>query len=349
MRLKSIDFLRGIAILLVLPFHGLEEGLLNKMGWIGVDLFFVLSGFLVSSLIIREYQQNDKVNIKRFLIRRGLKIYPAFYFFIAVSILAKYIISKEFYPLEKIFSEIFYLQSYLPRIWGHTWSLAVEEHFYFSLALVSFLIIKKDWMGKKDFIISSLVGLLFFCFFMRFQLVMNSENESIGIFATHLRMDGIIVGILGAYLYYFTKFFQFFKKHLVKFTLLSFVLISPPFIFKGGSFYMNIIGLSSMNLGFGLIIYLALTKSFFNKILDFKIAKLSFDFIGFIGIHSYSIYLWHLLVFAILSRISSNLPFLLYMLTSIFIGIVLSLLIEKPFLRIRNKYFQSKKIKPLHL
>src|SRR5271168_36950 len=90
-RLRQLDVLRGVAILLVLGRHldsvptdapGAIQSAFDlwmRAGWIGVDLFFVLSGFLVSGLLFREYARYGDVRAGRFLLRRGLKIYPAFY------------------------------------------------------------------------------------------------------------------------------------------------------------------------------------------------------------------------------------------------------------------------------
>ena len=78
MRITSIDFLRGVAVLLVVFRHIMLEPILSNIGWVGVDLFFVLSGFLVSNLLFQEYKQTKTVKPIRFLIRRGFKIYPLF-------------------------------------------------------------------------------------------------------------------------------------------------------------------------------------------------------------------------------------------------------------------------------
>ena len=93
-RVLSLDILRFIACLLVIFRHmntpdqdRQMQHLLHRGGWIGVDLFFVLSGFLVSGLLFREVKLRGKIDVTRFLLRRGLKIYPAFYFFIATQIL----------------------------------------------------------------------------------------------------------------------------------------------------------------------------------------------------------------------------------------------------------------------
>ena len=85
-RIKQLDVLRGIAIVLVLGSHMPASDLWSQIGWVGVDLFFVLSGFLVSGLLFNEYKKHGQIRLGRFLIRRGFKIYPAFYFLILVTI-----------------------------------------------------------------------------------------------------------------------------------------------------------------------------------------------------------------------------------------------------------------------
>ncbi len=86
-RNPSLDVLRCIAILLVVGFHMDSVGyrLWSRAGWIGVDLFFVLSGFLVSGLLFTDYKTHGRIDWKRFLLRRGLKIWPSFYVFLGVT------------------------------------------------------------------------------------------------------------------------------------------------------------------------------------------------------------------------------------------------------------------------
>src|SRR5690349_1861898 len=88
-RLRSLDLLRAVAVLLVLLHHLAPPpgertrfvSLLSRVasrGWIGVDLFFVLSGFLVSGLLLREHRLHGSIRFGRFFLRRGFKIYPPF-------------------------------------------------------------------------------------------------------------------------------------------------------------------------------------------------------------------------------------------------------------------------------
>jgi len=138
-RLRELDFLRGIAIILVLIRHSSITQFLVNIGWIGVDLFFVLSGFLVSGLLFKEYKVYGELNIKRFLIRRGFKIYPLFYVAAIPYILIK--ISESTFSLPLLLGDLFFLQNYVSN-WGYLyaagWSLAVEEHFYLGIAGILF-------------------------------------------------------------------------------------------------------------------------------------------------------------------------------------------------------------------
>src|SRR5438876_4889931 len=104
MRVVQLDALRAIAVLLVLGHHmpacprdlnyplALFTEQWKQCGWAGVDLFFVLSGFLVSGLLFREYQKYGTIKLPRFLARRGLKIYPAFYVLLLTTI-AVYVVT----------------------------------------------------------------------------------------------------------------------------------------------------------------------------------------------------------------------------------------------------------------
>src|SRR5215212_8965764 len=158
-RSLPMDMLRGVAILLVLGRHyvvapenlGLVQPFAatwTTIGWSGVDLFFVVSGFLVSGLIFAEYRQRQRVDIRRFVIRRGFKIWPPYLAY--VGVLALWLAWQlRAGGLSAVWAElwpnVFHVQNYFhtPRL--HTWSLAVEEHFYLTAALVFFLV-----LGRRD-------------------------------------------------------------------------------------------------------------------------------------------------------------------------------------------------------
>jgi peptidoglycan/LPS O-acetylase OafA/YrhL len=138
-RLLSLDGLRAISITLVIlghlggtrNFNRLELGIGDNAQF-GVTVFFVISGFLITSLLIAEREANGSVSLKLFYLRRALRIFPASYLFLAVLFVLTlagliHLTGKD------LFYGITYLANYFPgRSWqiGHLWSLSVEEQFY---------------------------------------------------------------------------------------------------------------------------------------------------------------------------------------------------------------------------
>src|SRR4029077_18685201 len=137
-RLKELDFLRGIAIILVLLRHIPLFTFTHNIGWIGVDLFFVLSGFLVSGLLFKEYLKFGDIRPKLFLIRRGFKIYPLYYlFYIPYLVLIVREQGWSSVDVRGFLSDMTFTQNFINGwgwAYGASWSLAVEEHFYFGLS-----------------------------------------------------------------------------------------------------------------------------------------------------------------------------------------------------------------------
>ncbi len=350
MRNSHLDFIRGSAMMLVLLRHSNVSNRIIQIGWMSVDVFFVLSGFLISSLLIKEYKTTNAVDIRRFLFRRSFKIFPPFYFLIFASLLVNYFARDIVLPIKPILTEIFYLQSYLPGISYHTWSLAVEEHFYLLFTGFFKVSVIYNWIYHTKRNIIFLTGLLVLCFLMRFSYSFPHRNENFfGFTYSHLRSDGIIVGILLSYLVEFTSVLPKIKAHIKSLSILAFLLILPGFIFHGGSFFMNTIGLTTANLGFGILCALALVINPFRFTGNSKVLYYVYQPLCFIGIHSYSIYLWHLMVKDYLNLLNlDKYTFLsLYLILSLLIGIILSFLIERPFLILKERLTISKKLIPL--
>lgn len=134
-RLPSLDGLRTISIFLVIVSHASfyfgYTGIFN-IGDLGVRIFFVISGFLITGLLVREVDETNKINLLRFYFRRTLRIFPPYYFFLAVfaclAIFGKIKIAlAAFLPVFTYTSDYFF-----PGDWNfdHAWSLSVEEQFY---------------------------------------------------------------------------------------------------------------------------------------------------------------------------------------------------------------------------
>jgi peptidoglycan/LPS O-acetylase OafA/YrhL len=343
MRIKDLDFLRGLAILGVLFRHSAWDNRLARTGWIGVDLFFVLSGFLVSGLLFQEYKKYGKVRIGRFLIRRGFKIYPTFYIFLIVAFLFGTFISDAHFERNNLLSEVFFMQSYFPGCFIHTWSLAIEEHFYLLLSLFVWVAIQRGWIENRFLMIIVLSGSIVLVFLLRFQYVFARQSqEYIPIFYSHLRMDGLLLGVLISFLYYFQTWFrEFLQKYGLVLPFFALVFILPVFWLKPGGFFMNTLGLNMMHIGFGIFVALAATGKLFDTIARVKLLKHLFNSITYIGIYSYSIYVWHLFFTDLIEKVfHAKTGGYLYLIVAIAGGIILSLLIEQTFLKVRNKYFR---------
>jgi peptidoglycan/LPS O-acetylase OafA/YrhL len=173
-RLVQLDILRGIAVLLVIGRHssvpasqsGKFQPLVQywyDLGWTGVDLFFVLSGFLVGGLLFKEWRLRSSLDIKRFLIRRGYKIWPPYIVYIVF--LTIWLIASNSYGSASrvllIMSPNFvHLQSYVLTPAIHTWSLAIEEHFYIALPLIILLAANQHNNRRASLIRFLMIGII---------------------------------------------------------------------------------------------------------------------------------------------------------------------------------------------
>jgi len=278
-RNQALDFLRGIAIILVLFRHKQLFTFSQTMGWIGVDLFFVLSGFLVSGLLFKEYLKFGNFSPKLFLIRRGFKIYPVFYLSLVPFLIFIVYINK--FSLTYFFSEIFFVQNYVTGFgWalnGVSWSLAVEEHFYIGLSVSLFLLLKfkilnlipknKDKFGSFEY---GIFIIMILCNLLRFlHNYYDFENYERNFTMTHLRIDSLLAGVLVSYLFYFKqqlliKIYNKYKYHFVFFSLL---LVSyTPFIEPYNSFFVKTLGFTMLYIAFSLILIIFLLS---NSILNY--------------------------------------------------------------------------------
>jgi len=138
-RMPSLDGLRAIAIGLVCLGHLTwnqrllgRDGQYLKVGDIGVRMFFVLSGFLITGLLLRELESTGTISLPRFYFRRALRIFPAFYTFIGAMIVVNTVLWAHLYHGSPLASLSYTADYVVPakRVFGHTWSLAVEEQFY---------------------------------------------------------------------------------------------------------------------------------------------------------------------------------------------------------------------------
>jgi peptidoglycan/LPS O-acetylase OafA/YrhL len=344
MRLESLDFLRGVAVILVLfAHHWIGVDYVQAVGWVGVDLFFVLSGFLVSGLLFAEHKKFGDVHPVRFLVRRGFKIYPLFYLsFLATMILA---VTVGFHDYDKLnnngkiittISEATFLQNYFGSFWNHHWSLAVEEHFYFLLAFVFAYLVR----NARRF-------LLIFPISIALRLANQVFSPETGFAESHLRMDSLAMGVCIAYVSHFGDLKGFFEKY--KTALYCCLPIPLVFMFTGNPLtnpFTKTIGFTLLYISFGALLIVFLYGN--TKWIPGR------KQIAWVGVYSYGIYLFHMYFVRFVvgdpgrefnATVVRN--FLIYFAASISIGALLSWLIEKPFLKFRDRHFPRRTDSPL--
>lgn len=359
MRNLGLDLLRFVAVILVLGRHlhlppnsSLILETWKRGGWVGVDLFFVLSGFLVSSLLFKEQIRTGSVDVGRFLIRRGFKIYPAFWCMLTFTLTVH---NMQGTPptTQTLLGELLFLQNYLGGIWPHTWSLAVEEHFYLGIAALFTTVLACQRHKNFDWIPFAFAITAILCLTLRvLNLTLYPEYSHHAYLAgTHVRIDSLFFGVLLSYLYHFREL----EKKLSSIptwilVAIGCTLLIPPFVFTlEANKWLSVVGFIQLYIASGAILLAALrlpsSKNFTLKVL------------AGLGAASYSVYLWHLPVgewgFTFLARVVGldNFAFYLvnYLIGSFVIGWLFSHAIEYPTLQLRNFLFPSRAEKVANL
>ena len=341
---KDIDGLRAIAVFAVILFH-LKIDFLNEFkfngGFIGVDIFFVISGFLISTLIFEEIEKKN-FSIGNFFNRRARRILPIF---ILVGFLSSIYTFILFLPgdllefSQSLMSSIFFSSNFFfwqntgyfftdnelkPLI--HTWSLSVEEQFYILFPV--FILICLRYFRKL--IIPSLI--IIFIISLILADIESSDGSAGSFFLLPTRAWELISGILCAIILKQNISSSIFVREFLSFLGLTFIIFSI-LLFEEKMAHPGFITLIPV-IGTMLIIIFSNEDTFFYKILGNRIFV-------FNGLISYSLYMWHQPIISFLSY-SGEINSLFYKISIIFVLIIISFLswkfIELP---ARNKNILS--------
>ena len=325
----EIDGLRALAVVMVILFH-MNDAILPA-GFIGVDVFFVISGFLISSLIINDLNRKT-FSIANFYSRRLKRILPVFYVMLSVTTLFSYLLFrpqdiKSFNLAVKniiVFlgnhhfknsGDYFSLaSSEIPLL--HTWSLAVEEQFYFIWPFVSILLFKFPY--KRLIFILPLIGAVFSFLGAEYLLVIK-HKAAFSYYSLLTRSGELMVGYLTAVLYG-PPFNEKIKSTLPFISYLGVTFIGLTLLFLNKTSTFPGINALPVCVGTAMIIYGLQKNTLLYKIL-------STDLLVFVGKLSYSLYLWHWPVLAFMRYVHGDytLPFS-WLLVFMFITFGLSLL-----------------------
>lgn len=368
-RVLSLDVLRGVAILLVIGRHHFinprDAGLLfvpaavwQRYGWTGVDMFFVLSGFLVGGLLLRETLERGELHVPRFLVRREFKIWPSYYLFLIWVVIKSLITSPEpaghamasLWP--KLWPCLANIQNYFatPRL--HLWSLAVEEHFYLILPLVVKWLAPNPKALRKLTLPWVLGGVFVSCLSLRLWVALTQPLSDSHLYYTHLRLDSLAFGFLIAYVYYTRRDFwnrlAGHRRWLIGGGLLA---VAPSGVVPPTSVFEFSAGLTLLYLGYGALLVACVSATEASSLISRAFRSIPGRWLGFVGFYSYSIYLWHVdLGWPLGAALENGWRFpsntltwiagtAVYVGLAVLVGVVMAKLIEVPTLRLRDRIY----------
>lgn len=220
-RIFGLDFIRAIAIISVLFCHtmlilypftsGIVEVLFNFSSWAtgfyGVEIFFVLSGFLIGNIFIKNVVLNNEVHNQKLLIadfwmRRWVRTLPNYFLFLLINLLLIPIAPDTSIGINSIFKYFIFGQSIFPNtssFFGVSWSLAVEEWFYLLLPFLFFIVLKLVKDRSRAFFVAMILLLLFptlLKIVYAIGLPLYTNSEAVFHYGTFFKLDSIFYGLL---------------------------------------------------------------------------------------------------------------------------------------------------------
>lgn len=342
-RVQGLDLIRFFAISYVILLHAADTVTsINpvifqffKTGWVGVDLFFVLSGYLIGCQVFNGKEEAGFFHLRRFWAKRWWRTFPLYFVALFVYTFVKPLLG---FPFQDSILKFFFFFQNFGRIYDFTqsWSLCIEEHFYIVFPILVFLLgFKKRqawcWLG---FVLLSLLLRLYV------KETQGIEPHAVGIdfsirFLTLFHLDGIACGVFLAQTRHTWKNFSKLWRRcggLLGTILVLYFSYTTPYILPG---YSVVWMFTLLAMCFSLILV-----AFY----DLKIPQLLYWPIQKIALWSYGIYLWNGLLirlfyqFKLSGRIDDYLVVLLFYLVSVVVAIPSYYLVEVPFLKWRDRY-----------
>ena len=347
--MPALDGVRAVAILIVMVYH--LEWLIPdlhpyvKGGFLGVDVFFVLSGFLITSILLSEREKTGEISLKNFYVRRCLRLIPAFWLFlVGIYFFGSFLLPKFQAGLVYGRNDFLYALTYTMNWFSatnpgfdsnlnHSWSLAIEEQFYIIWSLILFWAVSAKW--KHNQILFLTIGLIAFLCVSRAIRAGMGTDWRILYYSTDTRIDSLLMGCAASMLFVWKVFpCDVTKRRWFKLLLLASVIGSTVmlFSFSHENSGLYIAGLPVFTISIAVMLYWLASgeNTAIHKLLSMTAMR-------WIGSISYSLYLWHYLVYEYAKKefIPSGSQIFVAVGLAFAMAAVSYYLIEKPFLRLK--------------
>ncbi|WP_309732395.1 acyltransferase [Chamaesiphon sp. OTE_75_metabat_556] len=340
-RIVNLDLIRAVAIVAVVVYHTVQmvgrDGFVaiskyTHVGHYGVDLFFVLSGFLIGQLYWREQIDRGHVDIPRFILRRLLRTYPAYAIAMVLAFIPVWLVRHQAFD----FGYLFFLQNYYDRLpfFLVSWSLCIEEHFYIFLPFILYTIRRL----KPSKVLVTLLALSSLSLILRVMLVKFEDNLPFGYYltATHFRFEGLILGVAAAHIFtYFPSISQWLARPICNFSIVALIALLVPIAPALPTSFLYYVGPSLVAIIFCLLV-LSLASSKPIRWGEHQLVKI-------LAMSSYSIYLTHALVIHLVLLVTNKLgmsavvTWLAMVGAILAVGYIFYLVVETSALRWRDK------------
>jgi peptidoglycan/LPS O-acetylase OafA/YrhL len=364
-KLHGLDHLRTLAIILVFFFHYGRlfphpewTNAISKFGWTGVDLFFVLSGYLIASQLFLQMANGEGIALKAFFLKRFFRIIPAYAVVVALYFCFPYVREREaLAPLWKYltFTQNLELDISSQGTFSHAWSLCIEEQFYSFLPLILVALVHFRMTGKGFWVlvILFLTGFAIRLYSYQTLVMVHGNGDWFWLYwykwiyyPTYCRLDGLLVGvsIAGG-----LQFYPALKDRILKYgnqllVLSLFMLTGAYFVcLDEQSFGASVLGFPLVSIGYGVMVLGAISPSSFLFRSQSKVSAT-------LAAWSYAVYLTHKIIIHVTQdqlagdaiAKDGNGMFLICIFTSLLGAFLLNQLVEKPFLKLREKLLPAK-------
>ncbi len=340
-QLAGLDGLRAIAAFMVVFYH---FGIPFVSGGAGVLMFFVLSGFLITWLLLRENEETGTVSLSKFYMRRSLRIFPAFYCYAAVVFALVYLRGHARIVWPQALSALFYVTNYYQAINGdpntgfsHTWSLAIEEQFYLLWPL-TFLLLRGNYKRMARCLAGAILAIWIYRAILIFVFDVHEGYiyEAFDTRADHLLMGCLLAVVLRAGM--LPRFWNWISVR-------SWAAVAVAALFGISSVAEWVYGHSYRD-RISFIVSPVLIAIWITQLIALRGAALwrwtNWEWIRYLGRISYSVYLYQQLLVEAPKRLLLHQPVALQLVAAIalVVGVasVSHFFIERPFLKLKARF-----------